>query len=107
MRSYWIALAGAIVAEVIATTSMKASNGMTKLLPSALVIIGYLTAGYLLAYAMKRLDLSVAYAIWSGLGLVMTAAIGAALFGESLSPAKLLFTALILVGVVGLSLTKS
>lgn len=107
MRSYWIALAGAIVAEVIATSSMKASDGMTKLIPSALVIAGYLAAGYLLAYAMKQIDLSVAYAIWSGLGLVLTATIGVTVFGEGITLAKLFYTALILAGVIGLSLSKA
>lgn len=94
----------AIASEVIATSALKASYGMTRLGPAALVVIGYAAAFYLLAQCLKTLPVGSVYAIWSGLGIVGVALIGAVLFGESLGAVKLAGIALIIAGV---SLLKS
>ena len=72
----WIFLGVAIVAEVIATTGLKASEGFTKLWPSLLVIIGYTIAFYFLSLTLKEIPVGVAYAIWAGMGVVLVALIG-------------------------------
>jgi small multidrug resistance pump len=89
----------AIASEVIATSALKASYGMTRLAPAALVVVGYAAAFYLLAQCLKTLPVGAVYAIWSGLGVVGVALIGAILFGESLGLVKLAGIALIVAGV--------
>jgi len=89
----------AIASEVIATSALKASYGMTRLAPAALVVVGYAAAFYLMAQTLKTLPVGSVYAIWSGLGVVGVAVIGAILFGESLGPVKLAGIALIIAGV--------
>lgn len=102
MQNFWLALFGAIVVEVIATLCLKLSDGMTRLLPSAIMLLGYGIAFYLLAYAVRQIELSIAYAIWAGLGILLTSMAGVFLFGESLSWAKAFSTGLIIAGVIGL-----
>ena len=92
-------LALAIASEVVATSALKASYGMTRLAPASLVVVGYSAAFYLLALTLKTLPVGSVYAIWSGLGVVGVAVIGAILFGESLGPVKLAGIALIIAGV--------
>ena len=89
----------AIASEVIATSALKASHGMTRLAPAALVVTGYAAAFYLMAQTLKTLPVGSVYAIWSGLGVVGVAAIGAILFGEALGPVQLAGIALIIAGV--------
>ncbi|MFE0652092.1 DMT family transporter [Streptomyces sp. NPDC059534] len=97
-------LAGAIVAEILATTSMKYSEGFTKLWPSLVTGAGYLIAFTLLAQALKTLQVGTAYAIWSGVGTAAVAAIGFLFLGESLNPAKIAGIVLIIAGVAVLNL---
>lgn len=100
----WVLLAFAIAFEVAGTTCMKLSDGFSRLVPSAMVFVLYAAAFVLLMLTLKRLELGVTYAIWSGVGTAATAAIGIFFFAEPASPMKLLFLGVIVVGVVGLYL---
>ncbi|ENC9733217.1 QacE family quaternary ammonium compound efflux SMR transporter [Citrobacter freundii] len=80
----WLFLVIAIVGEVIATSSLKSSEGFTKLAPSAVVIIGYGIAFYFLSLVLKSIPVGVAYAVWSGLGVVIITAIAWLLHGQKL-----------------------
>lgn len=97
-------LAAAIAAEVAGTTAMKYSDGFTRLWPSLLTVAGYLLAFTLLAQTLKSLSVGTAYAIWAGVGTAAVAAIGMLFLGESTSLAKLTGIALVIVGVVVLTL---
>ncbi|MGW0029394.1 DMT family transporter [Streptomyces sp. NPDC003314] len=97
-------LAGAIAAEILATTSMKYSDGFSKLWPSLATGVGYLIAFALLAQALKTLQVGTAYAIWSGVGTAAVAAIGVLFLGETLSLAKVAGILLIVAGVAVLNL---
>jgi len=105
--SAWIYLALAILFEVAGTTSMKLSQGFTLPLPSTACVLCFIAALVLMAQSVKVLDISVVYAIWSGVGVVLIALIGVFFFSEVLTPPKVLFMALIVVGVVGLQLSDS
>jgi len=100
----WIMLAIAIAAEIVATTSLKQSDGFSKLWPSVVTIIGYVIAFWLVGQALKTIPVSVAYAIWSGVGTAVVAAIGMAFLGESVSVMKVGGIAMIVAGVVALNL---
>ncbi len=104
LRAY-VLLAVAIVAEVIATSALKSSQGFTRLAPSLLVVLGYGTAFYCLSLCLKAgLGVGVAYAIWSGVGIVLIAAIGVILHGERIDWPAVLGFALIIGGVLVLNL---
>jgi small multidrug resistance pump len=94
----------AIGCELIATSSLKASQGFTRLWPSVLVAVGYGASFYLLAQTLKVMPLGVVYAIWSGLGTAGTAAIGVLLWREALDLPRLAGIALIIAGVLVLNL---
>lgn len=98
-------LGGAIVFELIATSSLKASDGFTRWLPACLTVVGYGAAFYLLSLTLKRMEVGVVYAIWSGAGTALMALIGYFLFAEALPPLKLASIGLIVLGVVGLNLS--
>jgi small multidrug resistance pump len=101
----WILLTGAIATEVVATAALKVSNGLTRPAPSIVVAVGYLLSFVLLAQALKLgLQVSVAYAIWSGVGTAAIAIIGMLLLNEPLTAAKALGIALVISGVVVLNL---
>jgi len=101
---YWAFLLGAITFEVAGTTCMKLSDGFSKLLPTAGVVIFYLLSLSLLTLTLKKIDVSVAYAIWSGVGTALIACIGLLYFKEPATALKLVSVALIIAGVVGLNL---
>ncbi len=103
----WLFLAAAIALEVAGTTSMKLSDGLSKLLPTTLVCVCYAGAFASMSFALRKLDVSVVYAIWSGVGTAAIALIGAACFRENMNLVKLVSLALIIVGVVGLNLAGS
>lgn len=103
---HWILLIGAIGFEVAGTTCMKLAQGFTKPLPSVLIFVFYAVSFTLLTLALKRLDVSVVYPLWSGIGTVAIAMIGVAWFGESLSWLKVASIALIVLGVIGLSIGR-
>jgi len=96
----------AIISEVIATSSLKASQGFTRWWPSLWVVIGYGAAFYLLSLSLKHIPLGVAYAIWSGLGTVGVVVIGLIVWRETLNVYSVIGIALILIGTVILNLTK-
>ncbi|HNT38250.1 MAG TPA: multidrug efflux SMR transporter [Rubrivivax sp.] len=97
-------LGAAIVSEVIATSALKASDGFTRPLPSLVTALGYALSFYLLAQALKTIPVGVAYAIWSGLGIVLISAVGWLLFGQKLDAATMLGMALIIAGVLVMNL---
>ncbi|MFF1443951.1 DMT family transporter [Streptomyces sp. NPDC058295] len=100
----YLTLAGAIAAEVAATTAMKYSEGFSRLWPSLLTAAGYVVSFLLLAQTLKTVGIGTAYAIWAGVGTAVIAVIGLALFGESLTPTKTVGILLIVGGVVVLNL---
>jgi small multidrug resistance pump len=104
MQTSSLILGAAIVSEVIATSALKASDGFTRLWPSVVTAIGYLISFYLLSLALKTMSVGVAYAIWSGLGIVLIACIGWAVFGQKLDLPALLGMALIIAGVAVINL---
>ncbi|WP_435812492.1 DMT family transporter [Streptomyces smyrnaeus] len=100
----YVTLAGAILAEILGTTSMKYSDGFTKLVPTLITAAGYLVAFVLLAQALKSMPVGTAYAIWSGAGTAAIALIGVVFIGESVTAAKILGLLLVICGVVVLNL---
>jgi small multidrug resistance pump len=100
----WLYLAGAILLEVAGTTSMKVSAGFSRLIPSILIFVFYGLSFIGLTLALRGIDVSVAYAVWAGIGTVLITAIGFLYFKEPVTLVKLVSIALIVVGVVGLNL---
>ncbi len=96
----WIVLGIAIVAETIATSAMKSSEGFTKLVPSIIVVIGYAIAFYCLSLTLKAIPVGIAYAVWSGVGIVLISLAGWILFGQKLDAPALIGMTLIIAGVI-------
>jgi small multidrug resistance pump len=101
----WLYLVLAILLEVSGTTCMKLSEGFTRLVPSILLVVFYTLSFGMLTLALKKIDVSVAYAIWSGVGTALIASIGVLWFKEPATALKLISLGLIIIGVVGLNLT--
>lgn len=99
----WMMLGLAIVAEVIGTSALKASEGFTRMWPSLLVVLGYAVAFYCLSLVLKSIPVGVAYAIWSGLGIVLITVAAFLLYGQRIDLAGLVGMALIVAGVVVLN----
>jgi small multidrug resistance pump len=99
---YWLALCGAIVLEIAGTVSMKLSHGFTRTLPSVMLFVFYALSFGLMTVAVKRIDVSVSYAIWSGVGTATIAVIGVLWFRESLTAVQILSIVAIIAGVIGL-----
>lgn len=95
-----LALIIAILAEVAATSALKASNGFTKLLPSIVVIAGYGSAFFFLSIALRTIPMGIAYAIWSAFGIVLVSLAGWLVYDQKLDLAALVGMALILAGVI-------
>ncbi len=102
----WILLLLAIGAEIAGTTLLKLSDGLRNLVPAAAAMILYFLSLGLLALSLNKLDVSVAYAIWSGLGTALIVVISIFFLGETITWAKFIFIALIVIGAVGLNLTS-
>jgi small multidrug resistance pump len=100
----WLYLALAIVLEVAGTTSMKLSDGLSRPWPTLAIFVCYGLGFSLLTLALRHIELSVAYAIWSGVGTALIAVLGLLWFGENLTLAKFASLALIILGVIGLNL---
>lgn len=99
-----MALGLAIVAEVIATSALKASEGFTRPGPSAIVVLGYGLAFYCLSLTLKTVPVGVAYAVWSGLGIVLITVAGYVLYRQRIDAAALIGMALIVAGVAVIQL---
>jgi small multidrug resistance pump len=96
----WFYLSIAILAEVIATSSLKAAEGFTRLIPSLIVVFGYGTAFYFLSLTLRTMQVGTAYAIWSGVGTVLVSLIAWILFNQKLDAAAIAGITLIIAGVV-------
>jgi small multidrug resistance pump len=101
---HFVYLLIAIVAEVVATSALKASEQFTRLTPSLLVVAGYAIAFYFLSLTLEAIPVGVAYAIWSGLGIVLVTVVGAALFRQIPDAAAIAGMTLIIAGVVVMNL---
>lgn len=104
MNNGYVLLALAIVAEVIATSCLKAAENFTRLWPSVLVVAGYVAAFWLLMQVMKTVPVGVAYAIWSGAGIVLVTLIAAVLYRQVPDLAACLGIGLIIAGVAVIQL---
>lgn len=104
MSKAWLYLTLAIVAEVIATSALKASAGFSRLLPSLLVLGGYGVAFYFLSLTLGSIPVGVAYAVWSGVGIVLISVAGWLVYGQQLDGAALAGIGLILAGVLVIQL---
>ncbi|WP_172674400.1 multidrug efflux SMR transporter [Persicobacter sp. CCB-QB2] len=96
----WIFLTISIISEVIGTSAMNASEGFTKPLPSIITAVGYGVAFYFLSMTLKEINVSVAYAIWSGAGIVLLAIIGYFWLGQQLDLASIIGIGFIIAGVI-------
>ena len=99
----FLLLGVAIVSEVIATLALRASDGFSRPLPVAVVVVGYGLSFWLLALALKHIPVSLTYAIWSGIGTALVAVGGVLAFGETMNAMKIASLAVIVLGVAGLS----
>ena len=99
----WLFLFAAITFEVVATASLKSSEGFTKFTPSLLVVFGYGAAFYFLSLTLKQIPIGVAYAVWSGLGIVLISLVAWLLHGQKLDLWGIVGMALIISGVVVLN----
>ena len=100
----YVYLAIAIVAEVVGTSALKASEEFTNTIPSIFVVVGYGVAFYFLSLVLKTIPVGVAYAIWSGMGIVLITIVGLVAFNQKLDTPALLGMALIVCGVVVMNL---
>ena len=94
----------AVLSEVIATTSLKFSEGFTKLVPSIIVVLGYGLSFYLLSMTLKVMPIGIAYALWSGIGITLTVLLGKLIWNESLDWARITGIILIIMGILVINL---
>ena len=99
----WLQLLLAIVAEVVATSALKASDGFTRLWPAVIVVVGYSVSFYCLSLVHKTFPVGITYAVWSGLGIVLITLAAWWLYGQTIDTAGLVGMGLILAGVVVLN----
>lgn len=100
----YLYLAIAIVAEVVATSMLKSAEGFTRLVPSVIVVAGYAVAFFCLSLTLRDLPVGVSYAIWSGVGIILVAAIAWFRYGQTLDLPAIVGLALIIVGVLVINL---
>lgn len=103
----WLFLIAAIFMEVCGTTCMKLSQGFSKIIPSMLIFVFYAASFTLMTFAIRRLELSISYAIWSGVGTFLIACIGLFWFKEPLTVLKVISMVLVIAGVIGLNLSST
>ena len=99
----WLQLLLAIVAEVVATSALKASDGFTRLWPAVIVVLGYSVSFYCLSLVLRTIPVGITYAVWSGLGIVLITLAAWWLYGQTIDTAGLVGMGLILAGVVVLN----
>ncbi|KHD84451.1 membrane protein [Heyndrickxia ginsengihumi] len=102
----WILLLLGILSEVVGTTSMKMSFGFTKLIPSISIFMFYGLSLIFVTLALERIDVSIAYSIWSGLGTAIIAIVSMVFFKEAISLVKILSILMIIAGVIGLNISE-
>lgn len=100
----FIILFFAILSEVIATTSLKFSEGFTKLIPSVIVVVGYGVSFYLLSLSLKVMSIGLTYAVWSGVGIVLTVIAGILVWHETLDWARIIGIIFIILGILIINL---
>lgn len=103
----WVFMSLAIVCEVIGTIALKMSSGLSVMMPSVVVVVGYASSFWFLAISLKSIGIGTAYAIWSGVGTAIVTIAGVMIFKEPLGAVKLLSIGLIILGVVGLHWAES
>ena len=103
----YIILMFAVLAETIGTTALQASQQFTKLVPSVIVVVAYGTAFYLLAIALKTFPVGIAYAMWSGFGIIFISIIGFVVFGQKLDLAAIVGLAMIIGGILVINLLSN
>ena len=96
----YLYLTFAIVSEVAATSALKATEQFTKLIPSLIVIMGYVIAFFFLSLTLKNMSTGIAYAIWSGFGIVLVSIAGWIFYGQKLDLPAILGISLIIIGVL-------
>ncbi|MBN8290437.1 QacE family quaternary ammonium compound efflux SMR transporter [Rhodobacter sp. NTK016B] len=101
---HWVYLLTAIFFETVGTTALKASAGFTRLGPSLLVVVAYGASFWLLAMVLKVMPVGIAYAVWSGAGIVLISAIGFVIFGQRLDLPAILGIVLIMAGILIINL---
>ena len=102
--SSYLLLGLAILAEVLGTSALKASDGFTRLVPSLVTAVAYMVSFYLLSLTLRTLPIGIAYAIWSGVGIVLISAVGWLLYGQRLDAPAVLGLGLIVAGVLVVNL---
>lgn len=100
----YLYLGVAIIAEVVATTALRAADGFTQLWPSLISIVGYAIAFYFLSLTLRSMPVGVAYAIWSGVGIVLISLAGWLLYKQLLDLPAIIGMALIMAGVIVINL---
>jgi quaternary ammonium compound-resistance protein SugE len=100
----WILLVGAGLFEIVWASSLKSTEGFTRLWPSVLTIVAMIISFYLLAQALRTLPVGTGYAVWTGIGTIGTAIFGMAILGEPATMARLASIGLIVAGIAGLKL---
>jgi small multidrug resistance pump len=103
----WFWLTFTVTSDVVATTALAYTGGKFQLVPALIAVIGYILSFIGLWQAMRRIDVAVVYALWSAVGTAVIAVIGAVLFGQTMTPARVGWLVVILVGVAGLQLSGS
>lgn len=101
----WFILTLAGIFEIIWAVGLKYTEGFTKFIPSSITIAAMFISFWLLSIALKTLPLGVSYAVWTGIGTIGTVIFGIILLGESASIMKIIFIALILIGIIGLKVS--
>lgn len=104
MAWFYLVLAGLL--EIVWATAMKQSHGFTRILPTAVMAAGMVASFWLLAVAMRTLPLGTSYTVWVGIGAVGAFVIGIVLFGDPVTPARLLAAGLIVAGIVTMKLAS-
>lgn len=103
----WLFLFFAGILEIVWASGLKASDGFTRLGPSALTLAAMIVSFFFLALAMRELPLGTAYAVWTGIGTVGAAFVGIALYGDTVSPMRIACIGLIVLGIAGLRLSEA
>lgn len=101
---HFLFLGLAIIAEVIATSTLKASDEFTRFWPSVVVVVGYVCAFYFLTLALRVLPVGIAYAVWAGLGIVLVTLVGTVVYGQRLDLPGIIGIGLIVAGVLVINL---